>query len=73
MKPLDYVKKYNLDKGDKFNHNSFVADLAIDFQTLLQVGKGDQNIKGFENAVRAIRMKWDGINNKTLGNLPDKL
>lgn len=73
MKPLEYVKKYNLDKGVKFNHNSFIADLAIDFQTLLQIGKGDQNLKGFENAVRAIRMKWDGINNKTLGNLPDKL
>ena len=27
----------------------------------------------FENAVRALRTKWDAINNKTVGQLPDKL
>lgn len=75
MKPKQYIKKYNLDKGgvDKFSHSEFVADLTFDFITLLEVGRATENIKGFENAVRAIRMKWDGIHNKTLGQLPDKL
>jgi hypothetical protein len=41
--------------------------------TLLEVGNCTKNIKGFENSVRAIRMKWDAINNKTVGCLPEKL
>lgn len=73
MKPLDYVKKYKLDVNDNFNHSEFVEDLKEDFTALLEVGKGFERLKGFENAVGAIRMKWDGINNKTRGQLPDKL
>ena len=73
MKPLDYQRKYNLLQGINFSHNDFVADLTQDFLTLLEVGNSFKNLKGFENAVRAIRMKWDGINKKTAGNLPDKL
>lgn len=73
MKPLDYQKKYNLLQGANFSHNEFVADLTQDFLTLLEVGNSFKKLKGFENAVRAIRMKWDGIDKKTAGNLPDKL
>lgn len=73
MKTKEYVSKYNLSKGDKFNHTDFVSDLTIDFISLLEVGNATESLKGFENAVRAIRMKWDAINNKTLGQLPDKL
>lgn len=73
MKPLDYQKKYNLLQGTNFSHNEFIADLTQDFLALLEVGNSFKNIKGFENAVRAIRMKWDGINKKTAGNLPEKL
>jgi hypothetical protein len=76
MKPLDYVKKYSLDKGVNFNHSEFVQDLTFDFVSLLEIGKNKNNefvLSGFENTVRAIRQKWDGINNKTLGQLPDKL
>jgi hypothetical protein len=76
MKPIHYVQKYNLSKGVNFSHNEFIQDLTTDFLTLLEVGKtnkGEYNLKGFENTVRAIRMKWDGINNKTFGELPEKL
>lgn len=73
MKTKEYISKYNLDKGVNFNHNSFVSDLTFDFITLLEVGNSTKNIKGYENAVRAIRMKWDAISNKTAGILPDKL
>ena len=73
MKPLDYIKKYNLDKGVNFSHNEFISDLTLDFITLLEVGNARGNIKGYNNAVNAIRMKWDGIDKKTLGQLPEKL
>lgn len=73
MKPIHYVKKYELSKDDKFNHKEFVSDLTIDFLSLLEVGKARENIKGYENAVNAIRMKWDGIDKKTRGQLPEKL
>ena len=76
MKTKEYITKYKLDEDggvNKLNHNDFVADLTIDFMTLHEVGNSTKNIKGFENAVRAIRMKWDGVNNKTVGQLPDKL
>lgn len=76
MKTKDYLNKYHLEIPNginKLNHNDFVADLTIDFMTLLEVGNSTKNIKGFENAVRAIHMKWNAINNKTVGQLPDKL
>lgn len=73
MNTKEYVTKYKLNVSNQFNHNEFVADLTNDFITLLEVGNSTKNFKGYENAVRAIRMKWDGINNKTVGNLPDKL
>lgn len=69
MKTKEYVTKYNLSQSDKFNHNEFVSDLANDLLTALEVGKGKENIKGFNNAVNAIKMKFDAINNKTLGNI----
>jgi curved DNA-binding protein CbpA len=69
MKTKEYVDKYNLSKGDKFNHSDFVSDLTIDFISLLEVGKGRENIKGFNNSVNAIKMKFDAINNKTLGDI----
>lgn len=69
MKTKEYVQKYGLDKSDKFNHNEFVADLTNDLITALEVGNGKGNIKGFNNAVNAIKMKFDAINNKTVGNI----
>lgn len=73
MKTQDYVKKFKLNINDKFNHTEFVADLANDFVALLELNKAQDNIKGFNNALNALRMKWDAINNKTVGNLPEKL
>ena len=73
MKTKEYIKKYKLNIDDKFSHNEFVEDLTYEFISLLEVGKATENIKGFENATRAIRMKWDAINNKTVGQLSEKL
>jgi len=76
MKTKEYVNKYRLNENDKFNHSDFVYDLTHDFVTLLETTRDSErkiNSKGFWNTVRAIRMKWDAINNKTLGQLSDKL
>jgi len=69
MTTKEYILKYNLSKSDKFNRNEFVSDLTFDFITLLEVGKAKENLKGFNNAVNAIKMKFDAINNKTVGNI----
>lgn len=76
MKTKEYVEKYELNKNDRFDHKEFTADLINEFFSLLEIGKnkdGEINIKGYENAVKCIRMKWDAINNKTVGQLPEKL
>lgn len=76
MKPNDYIKKYKLLEVKKFNHNDFVNDIKMDFMNLFEVTfdfSGKANILGFENTVRAIRQKWDSINAKTGGVIPDKL
>lgn len=76
MKTKDYIDKYELDRNDQFDHKSFTADLTNEFFSLLEVGKnkeGQLNIKGYENAINCIRRKWDAINNKTVGQLPEKL
>ena len=73
MTTKQYIQKYNLDKTDKFSHNEFVQDLSSDFIALLELNKANDNLKGFENSVRCIRMKFDAIANKTLGVFPEKL
>jgi hypothetical protein len=73
MTTKEYIKKYELDKNDKFNHTEFVEDLTSDLIALLELNKAQDNIKGFGNAVKCIKMKWDAINNKTVGQLPEKL
>jgi hypothetical protein len=73
MNAKEYISKYKLSESDKFNHSEFVSDLTLDFLALLEIGKANENLKGFNNAVNAIRMKFDAINNKTVGNIPEKL
>lgn len=73
MTTKEYVLKYNLSNSNKFNHLDFCKDLASEFICLLEYNKADNNIKGFDNAVRCIRMKFDAISNKTLGVFPEKL
>lgn len=76
MKTKDYIDKHELHRNDQFDHKEFTADLTNEFFSLLEVGKnkeGQLNIKGYENAVNCIRRKWDAVNNKTVGQLPEKL
>lgn len=73
MTTKQYVKKYGLDISNKFNHKDFCQDLTSEFIALLEYNKANDNLKGFDNAVRCIKMKFDAISNKTLGVFPEKL
>jgi hypothetical protein len=63
MKVKEYVLKYDLTKSKKVNHRELVIDLTADFHSLLEVGDGRKNFKGFNNATHAIESKFDAINN----------
>ena len=43
------------------------------FTKLLEMNKSIDNLKGFNNSLRCIEMKWNSISNKTLGRFPEKL
>ena len=76
MRTKDYVKKYKLDQGKEFKHNSFVEDLTQDFAERLSSAKSrcaDFTIDIFNKTVSEMRDKWSAINNKTFGELPEKL
>ena len=66
MKPLNYIKKYGLDKPHtKIRFEDIVEDFQVDFMALLEIGKARDNIKGYENAIRAMHGKFEGIENKS--------
>ena len=76
MKPVEYVSKYRLDASSKFGRPELIADLTADFLALLETGRVSS--KGitqtvFWNAVKAVRQKWDSINNKCGGKLTEGL
>ncbi len=47
--------------------------LTSEFFAQLEYFKAENNIKGFDNALKVIRMKWDSISNKIPYGLPEKL
>ena len=66
MKPLNYIKKYGLDKPHtKIRFEEIVEDFQVDFMALLEIGKARDNIKGYENAIRAMHSKFEGIEMKS--------
>lgn len=71
MKPKEYIKLFNLDQpvmGVWNNHHfpmkKILDAFSDDFSTLLMVGKARENIKGYENAIRAMHTKMDAIKNQ---------
>lgn len=63
MKPKEYIGKHHLEDGKPLTEE-FWSDLRMELITLLETGAGDRNIKGFNNAVTALKSKWDGIKMK---------
>jgi len=71
-----YVKRFELDKSDNsFSHSIFAEWLEEDFIGLIEEMKrmSDFDLRQFNYCVKEIKKKWDSINNKTIGNLPEKL
>jgi hypothetical protein len=75
MKTQEYVRKYKLNESDKFDTSEFVADLTNDFIGLIEWFKLKSAFQypHFQECVKQIRQKWDSINNKTAGELPERL
>jgi hypothetical protein len=67
MKPNEYVKKYNLENSEYFDHSSLVSDLTIDFQSLIEFQKtvGQYSYSHFENIVKQIHQKFNSISLKS--------
>ena len=67
MKTKEYLDKYNLHKGwDTKIQNEFISDMTSELEAQLILNKAEDNIRGFDNALRCIRMKWDSISKKIL-------
>jgi len=64
MKPRDFVKKHNLTNGYSPS-DPFWSDFKLEFMMLLELGKAKENLKGYNNAINALRSKWDGIKAKS--------
>ena len=74
MKPKEFIEKYNLNKGwNKYKQNEFLTDMTSELLALIETYHAENNIKGFDNAVNVIRMKWDAIDKKIPFGIPEKL
>lgn len=74
MKTKEYLDKYNLHKGWNTKiQNEFISDMTSEFEAQLMLNKAENNIRGFDNALRCIKMKWDSISKKIPYGIPDKL
>lgn len=72
MKPKEFIEKYGLSGGWNPKHqNNFLQDLTSELLVMLEYNKAADNIRGFDNALRTIRQKWDGISNKVPNGLPE--
>lgn len=69
----EYVRKYNLNKTDKFSHYKFTRDLAVDFNELCIKNRVCRNDVRFEQSVKEIRKKYQAIVNKTNGVVEEKV
>ncbi len=75
MTTAQYVKKYNLRESDRFSHPEFISDFTLDFISLVEwfKSKSAWQYPHFQECIKQIRQKWDSINNKTAGELPESL
>lgn len=74
MKTKEYLEKYNLYSGWNTKiQNEFITDMASELEAQCILNKAEDNIRGFDNALRCIRMKWDSISKKIPYGIPEKL
>lgn len=74
MKTKEYLDKYNLHKGWNTKiQNEFISDMTSELEAQLMLNKAEDNIRGFNNALRCLKMKWDSISNKIPYGIPEGL
>lgn len=74
MKTKEYLDKYNLHKGWNTKiQNEFISDMTSELEAQMMLNKAEDNIRGFNNALRCIKMKWDSISNKIPYGIPEGL
>lgn len=73
--PAQYVKKYKLKESDNFSYDDFMVDFITDFMSTVEYFRLNSNFNHsmFKHIINQMRDKWDSINNKTMGNLPEFL
>lgn len=72
MKPKEFIEKYGIQGGwNPRRQTNFLQDFTSELIVMLEYNKALDNIKGFDNALRTIRQKWDAISNKIRFGLPD--
>lgn len=69
MKTKEYIKKH-FSEG-RYNQNNFMRDLTDELVAQLEYNQATDNLKGFNNAVRVIHMKFQAIANKAAGRITD--
>ena len=74
MKPKEFITKYHLERGwNSRVQKPFLQDFTNELIAFLEFFNAQNNIRGFENAVKVIRSKWDAVSHKIPYGLPDKL
>lgn len=74
MKTKEYLDKYNLHKGWNTKiQNEFISDMTSELEAQMMLNKAEDNIRGFNNALRCVKMKWDSISNKIPYGIPEGL
>lgn len=74
MKPKEFIIKYHLERGwNSRVQEPFLQDFTNELIAFLELHNAQNNIRGFDNAVKTIRSKWDAVSNKIPYGLPDKL
>lgn len=74
MKPKEYIEKYNIGSGWKPEcQKQFLSELTSELIAFCEYNKAEDNIRGFDNSVNVIRMKWDAISRKISYGLPEKM
>lgn len=73
MKTIEYVRKYKLNEDDHFNHTKFLKDFVNDFNSMLSDANINNDYVRFRRLVDDMKKKWDNINKKTVGQLPEPL
>ena len=74
MKPKEIIKKFGIQEGwRKELQDDFLSCLTSEFIVFIEYYKAENNVKGFNNAIDVVRMKWDAISNKIRYGLPEEL